>query len=304
MELCPFRYASILIQKFLASDDMGKVSALSTAVAGVLLVGVVDYLSGTEIRVYPLYFLPLSLAAWHFGRRGAVAAVIAVTAIWWVANSSAGLIYSADYIWWINAFAQAAAFGTVAGLLSWARNLLDRERKLSLTDSLTGLANSRAFYASAGLAAASCRRAGRPVTIAYIDLDNFKCVNDRYGHAKGDILLKDVAKTFGASLRVSDLAARMGGDEFVVFLPETSESQAEHVLDRLRSALEKVFPDNECAVSASIGAFCWDVPLESVDAMVSAADEMMYEVKKSGKNNVKIVSMTAGQASVELANSR
>lgn len=96
----------------------------------------------------------------------------------------------------------------------------------------------------------------------------------------------------------------MGGDEFVVFLPETSESQAEHVLDRLRSALEKVFPDNECAVSASIGAFCWDVPLESVDAMVSAADQMMYEVKKSGKNNVKIVSMTAGQASVELANSR
>lgn len=270
---------------------MSTVSIAVSVVSGVLLVGVVDYLSGAEIRVYPLYFVPLSLAAWHFGKAGAALAVIAVTAIWVVSNFTAGMAYSADYIWWVNAFAQAVAFSTVAGLLSWARTLLDHERELSLTDNLTGLANSRAFYSSVGLAAASCRRAGRPVTIAYIDLDNFKCVNDRYGHERGDLLLKDVAKAFGASLRASDLAARMGGDEFVVFLPETSELQAIPVLDRLRSTLKESFPDNECAVSASIGAFCWDVPLESVDAMVSAADKMMYEVKKGGKNNVKVVSM-------------
>lgn len=271
--------------------DMSTVSVAVGVVAGMLLVGIVDYMSGAEIRVYPLYFVPLSLAAWYFGRLGAILAVMAVTVIWVISNLSAGMVYSSDYIWWVNAFSQAVAFGTVAALLSWARILLDHERELSLTDSLTGLANSRAFYSSVGLAAASCRRAGRPVTIAYIDLDNFKCVNDRYGHERGDILLKDVAGVFGKTLRVSDFAARMGGDEFVVFLPDTSESQAVHILERLRSSLRKSFPDNECNVSASIGAFCWDVPLESVDEMISAADKMMYDVKKSGKDRLKIVSM-------------
>jgi len=266
--------------------------AVVLVVAGLLLVGFIDYISGVEIRSYPLYFLPVSLAAWRLGKVAAFLAVIAATIIWIVSNWTAGLRYSTEHTWVLNSLSQLLAFSTIAVLLSWARNLLDREQALSRTDSLTGLANARAFHAFVELTAATCRRNGRPLTLAYIDLDNFKCVNDRYGHARGDALLKDVAAIFKKTLRATDSVARVGGDEFLVCLPETSQAQAHPLLERLRLALAIALPADECAVSASIGASCWDLPLESVDAMISAADQTMYEVKKGGKNRVAIVSMT------------
>lgn len=270
---------------------MSPASVAAWVVVGFLSVGFVDFITGVEIRVYPLYFLPLSLAAWRLGRTGASLAVVAATATWVVSNLAAGMHYSSDPIWIVNTFSQSLAFGMVAALLSWARNLLDREQSLSRTDSLTGLANARAFNSSAELAVAACRRNGRPLTLAYIDLDNFKCINDRYGHSRGDSLLRDVGKILRTSLRVTDSAARVGGDEFVVCLPETTQSQALPLLERLRAALAVALPVDECAISASIGAFCWDVPPDDVDAMITAADKIMYEVKKGGKNRVEIVSM-------------
>lgn len=260
-------------------------------VGGFILVGYVDFATGSEVRVYPLYFFPLSLAAWRFGRVGAFLAAVGATAAWVATNWAGGMHYSSDYIWIVNTLAQGSAFGTVAGLLAWARNMLDHEQELSRTDNLTGLANARAFHSFVDLEAAASRRNGRPLTLAYIDLDNFKCVNDRYGHSRGDALLQDVAKILKHSIRVTDSAARMGGDEFVVCLPETSKSQALPVLERLRASLAAVIPADECAISASIGAFCWDIPPDSVDAMITAADQAMYEVKKSGKNRVEIFSM-------------
>jgi diguanylate cyclase (GGDEF)-like protein len=269
--------------------------AATLAVVGFILVGLADFFSGVEIRAYPLYFLPLSLAAWHFGRIGACLAAVSATLIWILANLAAGLQYSTGHIWIINALSQALAFGTIAALLAWARTLLDREQALSRTDSLTGLENARAFHASLGLAVASCRRNRRPLTLAYIDLDNFKCVNDRYGHSRGDALLRDVATILKNGLRVTDSAARVGGDEFVLCLPETYEAPARSLLERLRAALAEVIPTDECMISASIGAFCWEVPPDNVDTMISCADQLMYEVKRSGKNRVEIVSMTANQ---------
>jgi diguanylate cyclase (GGDEF)-like protein len=271
--------------------ELSKALAATCVIVGFLFVGFVDFLSGVEIRTYPLYFLPLSFAAWRLGRSGAFLGVVTATTVWVVSNWAAGLQYSAVHIWVVNTLSQTLAFGTVAALLAWSRNLLDREQELSRTDGLTGLANKRAFHSSVELAIAACKRNGRPLTLAYIDLDNFKCVNDRYGHSRGDALLKDVASILKSTLRVTDSVARVGGDEFVVCLPETSQSQATPLLDRLRAELAVVLPADECAISGSIGAFCWDVPLDSVDAMISAADQTMYEVKKGGKNRVSVVSM-------------
>lgn len=280
-----------VIDMTIGREKMSRKLAAACVVGGFLFVGFVDFISGDEIRTYPLYFLPLSLAAWRLGRTGAVLAAVAATAIWASSNWIAGLQYSAGHIWIINSLSQALAFGTVAALLSWTRDLLEREQALSRTDSLTGLDNARAFHTAVGLAVASCRRNKRPLTVAYIDLDNFKCVNDRHGHSRGDALLRDVASILRDSLRVTDSAARVGGDEFVVCLPETSRLQAEPILERLRSSFAVVLPADECIITASIGAFCWDVPPDSVDAVISAADQAMYRVKKGGKNRVEIVSM-------------
>lgn len=271
-------------------DEIRWEFAAALIIFGYVLIGWADYISGIEVRVYPLYFLPLSLAAWRFGKVGAILASVVATFIWDLANwaENPDFHYSINPIWILNTLLQAVAFGTVAALILWVRSRLKLEEGLSRIDSLTGLANIRALYSSAGLAIAACRRNSRPFTLAYIDLDNFKCVNDRYGHSRGDALLRDVANILINSLRVTDMAARVGGDEFVVCLPDTSESQARPLLERIRAALEVVFPKGECAISASIGAYSWDVPPESVDEMMSTADQIMYKVKTGGKNRMEI----------------
>lgn len=269
--------------------DMARGVAVLIIVAGFLLVGLIDFVTGTEIRAYPIYFLPLSYAAWRFGYPGGAVATLAATTIWVLSNRAAGMHYSMDHIWVLNALAQTVAFGTVALLLAWARRLLMREQALARADSLTGLPNARAFYDQVAVAMASCRRQQRPLTLAYIDLDNFKCVNDQHGHARGDAVLVEVADIMRSMLRATDIPARIGGDEFVLCLPETSGDQARALLMRLHAVLASRLPTEACAVSASIGALSWAVPPASVDAMIAAADQLMYQVKKNGKNRVEIV---------------
>ena len=112
--------------------------ALACICGGFIFAGYVDFLTGVEIRVYPLYFLPLSFAAWRFGRIGAFLAAVGATCVWVESNWVAGMHYSMDYVWIANTLAQCLAFGTVAALLAWVRKMFEREQALSSTDSLTG----------------------------------------------------------------------------------------------------------------------------------------------------------------------
>lgn len=281
----------LMNQASVLNMDIGKVTV--TVVLGLLLAGYIDYISGIELRVYPLYFLPICLAAWRFETRGVAMTIIASTTIWAGSNVAAGLQYSTPYILLINAMMQLVTFSIVGTLLRYSRVLLDEEKMLSSTDRMTGLFNSRGFYPLVQQAAAICKREQRPLTLAYIDLDNFKCVNDRFGHQRGDQLLHDVAGILKNALRASDIVARLGGDEFAVCLPETDRAQAAPVLERLRETLSRAFPEGECNVSASIGAVCWNTPPDEIDLMVSAADEVMYRVKAAGKNRVEITSASA-----------
>lgn len=266
------------------------IAALCT-VLSLLVAGGLDYLSGTEIRAFPLYFVSVCLAAWHFGK-GAVFFVVLAAAITWVSvKFLGGVHYSEDYIWPLNAFSQFLTFGIVASLIYWARELLAHERALSNTDRLTGLLNSRGFFSLVNLAVANSRRSRQPFTLAYIDLDNFKCVNDNFGHQRGDELLQSIASVLRGTLRQTDIYARLGGDEFIVCLPGASSVQAEQILERIRGQIVNTVPDNKCHVSASIGGLSWSEPPEDIDAMITAADTQMYEIKKAGKNRVKIVSI-------------
>ena len=271
--------------------EISKWAATSYVFVGLILAGIVDYMSGVEIRAYPLYFLPVCLAAWCFTVVGSGVVVLAATAIWAASNIASGLQYSQSYILTVNTFAQFITFAVVATLLNYSRVLLDREKLLSNTDRTTGLLNSRGFYPLVAFAIASCKRRGVPLAFAYIDLDNFKCVNDKYGHQRGDVLLDDVAVLLRKTLRESDVVGRLGGDEFAVCLPDTEHAQAAHILERLRFAISEVFPSTECKVSASIGAVCWGIPPDDIEAMVSEADNAMYRVKAAGKNRVEIHSI-------------
>ena len=261
-------------------------------VVAIFFVGLIDYATGIELRVYPLYFAPLSLGAWVLGRRGAILGALLAVFTWHLSNRAAGMIFSRPHIFYLNLVAQGTGFLTVSLLIARLRDLLEQERRLSHTDALTGLLNTRAFYAQTNAAAGLSRRHSRPITLAYIDLDNFKSINDRLGHARGDEALRLVGDILRAELRASDLIARIGGDEFAICLPETKSADAKTLLERVRAALSAGLDTPRSRVSASVGAVTWSLAPIEVGQMLQAADKLMYEVKRDGKDQVRVLDCT------------
>ncbi|MGA1265060.1 MAG: GGDEF domain-containing protein [Prochlorothrix sp.] len=168
---------------------------------------------------------------------------------------------------------------------------LEREYRLGRIDPLTNLPNSRLFYEEALLLLNLCHRNGRSVTLAYVDLDNFKAVNDTLGHLQGDDLLRQVADAFRNNFRASDLIARMGGDEFIILLPETAATDAEVLLKYFLDCIVALPQFQACAVTASIGAVSCGVAPTEIEQILGAADQLMYSVKRTGKNRVVVEMM-------------
>lgn len=256
-------------------------------VLAIAVIGVFDYFSGTELRVYPLYFAPVALMAWHGGIRGAIAASLLSALSWVGANTLAGLQFSREWIMAANALFHSSSFMLLGYLIARLRSANERQRQLSRTDALTGLRNSRAFYEEAPPLLSLCARRSRPVSLAYVDLDNFKSVNDELGHRAGDEMLRRVADKLRDSLRPSDLCARLHGDEFVVLFPELDGEAAPGTLERLRTGIAAAAHSPARAVSVSIGAVTFVAGPFDLEAMVHQADELMYAAKAAGRNRVK-----------------
>jgi len=156
-------------------------------------------------------------------------------------------------------------------------------------DSLTGLANRRVLDERLEEELDRSRRYGTHLSLILVDIDNFKSVNDRYGHQCGDDVLRGVAPVFGNSLRELDLAGRFGGEEFALVLPGTPVASALRVAEQIRRALAKVTvvgPGGELVgVTASFGAA--EFPANtSVGSLVEAADRALYQAKRDGKDRV------------------
>jgi diguanylate cyclase (GGDEF)-like protein/PAS domain S-box-containing protein len=176
-----------------------------------------------------------------------------------------------------------AAIRESQALLSEA---LAREKDDARLDFLTRIANRRAFYEIAFTESARARRYGRSLTLIYLDLDNFKQVNDTYGHEVGDELLIEVAATIRSNVRTTDTVARLGGDEFALLLPETDQDAALLVTNKLREVLLNSMQRKNWPVTVSIGLVTFSTPPESVEEMVKQADAVMYSVKARGKNSI------------------
>ncbi len=264
----------------------------AAGLAGIGAIGAFDYASGTELRVYPLYYGPIALLAWHAGRGGGVVAAALSAATWLSFNWLAGMNHSNRMILAANTLVNGASFLFVAWLIFTLRRTLASARELSRTDPLTELRNARAFYADSVPLLALCRRTKRPVTIAYLDLDHFKTVNDTLGHQAGDALLKAVAGGLREALRPSDLCARLGGDEFVVLLPELGENEVAVALERVQETVRRAALDTP-GVTASIGAVTFLAPPPELELLVQQADALMYNAKADGRNRVVRVVVTA-----------
>ncbi len=164
---------------------------------------------------------------------------------------------------------------------------VQRERTLANTDHLTGAANARHFNEVAGREIERLRRYGQAFTLCYMDLDNFKAVNDRLGHSVGDAVLCEVTAAIATHLRATDLLARLGGDEFVLLLPQTDEAGARATADKLRQEVSHRMAARDWAVTLSVGVLtCRQAPA-SVDDLLRAADRLMYGAKGEGKNRIR-----------------
>jgi diguanylate cyclase (GGDEF)-like protein len=267
--------------------------------AGVAAAWFVDYVTGYEVRTYPFYFLPIALAAWRLPRALAVVFAVLSTGAWLAANALAGGSYSSVSIWVFNSATQLLSFSLVGLLIAELRRRLLVERSLSREDPLTSLPNVRAFHEQAELLFAVARRSGAPVTVAYIDLDGFKGINDRLGHQQGDRVLSAAAALLRRHTRASDVVARLGGDEFGIILPDTDPEAARRSLERLRDMIATSMRQHDWPITTSVGAVAFVQPPGSVADAVRRADTLMYRAKRAGKNQVHLEMVPSSRARSE-----
>ncbi len=172
-----------------------------------------------------------------------------------------------------------------------------RLHKLATTDDLTGLYNRRQFMELAHREFSRAKRYNVSLSLIMFDVDNFKRINDQYGHSAGDEALQSLAKTSRESLRNFDILGRLGGEEFAVVLPECNEHTAMLVAERLRKAIEGQrirTPQGDIGMTASLGICACDrVDVQSVDDMMRIADKGLYTAKKKGRNRVETLACEA-----------
>ena len=207
---------------------------------------------------------------------------------------------------WIVVFAIEIVLyvvGTAFIVLILAKDrTVNRYKLAAATDPLTGLLNRRGFFEAAGsLIAISRRNRMAPVSVLVFDLDHFKAINDRSGHATGDAMLQHFAKVARETLRATDIIGRLGGEEFVALLPSTA-AEAAIAAERVRAAFAVatiVRNGRRIAATVSIGVASAS-PATAIDLLITRADDALYRAKKNGRNRVEI----AGEVTEKAAASR
>lgn len=259
-------------------------------ILGVVLtgvVGVIDHLTGPEVAFSIFYLIPISLVTWFVGKWSGFSISIASAVTWLAADLSAGHTYSHYIIPYWNSTVRLGFFFIVTFSLSALKRFLEQESELARKDYLTGVANGRYFTELASSEIDRARRYGRPFTVVYIDIDNFKSINDSFGHSMGDTLLASVGRTIRSGIRTTDIAARLGGDEFTILMPETDLESAQEFLGRLKNQFLDAMQRNGWPVTFSIGVVTFISPPITVDEMIRMADDLMYSAKKSCKGTIK-----------------
>jgi diguanylate cyclase (GGDEF)-like protein/PAS domain S-box-containing protein len=168
--------------------------------------------------------------------------------------------------------------------------LTQKLHELAVTDDLTGISNRRHFFDNATRELFRSKRASRPLSIIMFDIDHFKSVNDTYGHAVGDEVLKKIAARISSNLRSLDIYARYGGEEFIICLPETSLEDAKNAAERIRKIVEETIMqdtnNNDFKVTISLGVASLSHDSDALEQIIEQADKALYKAKQGGRNRV------------------
>ena len=205
--------------------------------------------------------------------------------IWLAADIVSGAQYSSEVIYFWNTLVRLGFFLLTVLLIRVGKDL-ESEKENSHTDYLTGAVNSRFFGEIMQMEINRTIRYQYPLTIAFIDVDDFKTINDQFGHSVGDKVLETVARAMRQYLRKTDIVARVGGDEFAILLPEADIDVAQVAISKVQQGLLNEMQVNHWPATFSIGVLTFITPPDSADEMLNMADKIMYSVKNSGKNNI------------------
>lgn len=270
-------------------SDLSAPALHRRALVGLLATGFLDYATGFQASLSALYLVPVGLVAWYGQARWAYLVALLAAAVEQWANDLAGQPpYHLGITLW-NDLIVLIHFVAFASLLLRVRALLRRERQLSRMDFLTGLPNRLMLLERLQAELARAHREGSLLTVGYIDLDHFKTVNDRFGHAEGDRLLRLVSEAMRSCLRRQDLLARLGGDEFAFIAVNCHDSGAGRVADKLLRAISELSAAHGWPVTGSVGlveiGHLRSVP--TPEEVLDLADALMYEAKTSQRSAVR-----------------
>lgn len=266
-------------------EKKGPLFWMTTGCLFIAGVGVADVATGPELAFGLFYLFPIFVVTWFSGRKAGLAISVIAAITWFVADALGGQTYSGPSIRYWNAAVRLGFFAIVTFLLPTIK-ALEREKEIARIDDLTGTANRRHFFEAAQAELYRSQRYKRPFTIAYIDLDGLKSVNDQFGHRTGDALLCAVVDRAKSHLRRTDLMARLGGDEFILLFPEIGEEAAQMTVPKIQSALLDEMGRNDWQVTFSIGVLTYRDGSIAADELIRRADDLMYSVKRNGKNGI------------------
>ncbi|BAU66307.1 diguanylate cyclase [Stanieria sp. NIES-3757] len=250
------------------------------------LIGAIDYVIKIDIALSIFYLVPITLITWFVNQKWGVISSVGSSISWFIADLHVKVY---DY-WWLpywNVSVRLGFFIITVSLLATLKKSYEYQKQLARTDFLTGLMNRNFFLELLQLESLRSLRYQRPLTLVYLDLDDFKLINDRHGHHCGDNLLKLITQTIQKEIRTTDIFARFGGDEFALLLPETNYESAQIVLKRISLCCQQITQAELSLVGLSMGAITFIQPLNSISEMLHKVDLLMYEVKQAGKNNFK-----------------
>jgi diguanylate cyclase (GGDEF)-like protein len=267
-------------------DRLSQRHALVLAYVILLAIALIDYLTEVQVSFNVFYLVPVLIVSWRNSTKAAWL-VCFLSAVTWQTNFL--LLGERDSGLWIylwNFGTRLLLYLVISFLLQRTRRLMAELAIQSRTDSLTGLQNRRAFVQSLNDELLRQQRSNTPLSLAFVDLDHFKQVNDTQGHLVGDQVLKEVAILLRARLRRTDAIGRMGGDEFAILMPETDGEHAMTALREVRQNMLESMARQGLPITFSMGMVTGNSGA-TPEELLRQADALMYEVKREGRNDIR-----------------